>query len=274
MAVFSPSNLNEALTILREPELMVVAGGTDYFPALKQRKKHHKILNLFNVREMNKVTSESGGLRIGASVTWSEIIKLQLPAAFNALKVAARQVGSIQIQNAATLAGNLCNASPAADGIPPLLILDAEIEMQSAERGKRQMPLCEFLQGIRSTARRKDELVTSIYVPRPPTDLISSFSKLGSRSHLVISVCMTATGLVLDNNNCIIDLRVAVGACSPVAQRLHTLEREVIGSHRDTVSIMRHHLSPLSPIDDFRGTAAFRLEAVREQIHRLLSLRN
>ena len=274
MAVFSPSNLNEALTILREPELMVVAGGTDYFPALKQRKKHHKILNLINVREMNKVTSESGGLRIGASVTWSEIIKLQLPAAFNALKVAARQVGSIQIQNAATLVGNLCNASPAADGIPPLLILDAEIEMQSAERGKRQIPLCEFLQGIRSTARRKDELVTSIYVPRPPTDLISSFSKLGSRSHLVISVCMTATGLVLDNNNCIRDLRVAVGACSPVAQRLHTLEREVLGSHLDTVSIMMHHLSPLSPIDDFRGTAAFRLEAVREQIHRLLSLRD
>lgn len=271
MKLYSPTKLNDALDILRASDCTVVSGGTDYFPALKRGQGNDIILSLTKVPELHGLRTESNGVRFGAGMTWSQIIKADLPPAFDALKLAGKEVGSIQIQNTATLAGNLCNASPAADGIPVLLVLDAEIELQSAARGVRQIALKEFIKGLRTTELQADEILTSIFVPYPPEGMRSVFLKLGSRTYLVISICMTAVSIVLDNEGQVCDLKVAVGACSPVAQRLNALEEEAIGQHWRDIELRKEHLVQLTPIDDVRASAAYRRAAVQEQIQRALS---
>jgi CO/xanthine dehydrogenase FAD-binding subunit len=183
-------------------------------------------------------------------------------------------VGGIQVQNAGTIAGNLCNASPAADGIPPLLTLDASVEL-SSQAGSRVTPLQAFLTGYRQTDLRPDELVTAVIVPRDVEEGFSDFQKLGSRSYLVISIVMVATVVATAGDGTIADARIAVGACSPVAQRLTQLESDLWGlrpTDRMEDLLTRKHLNGLAPIDDVRASAAYRLEATLALIGR--SLRN
>lgn len=271
MTVYSPKNLNDALDIKGTPDCTVVSGGTDYFPALKRRQRNGVVLSLTKVSELHGLRNEANGVRFGAGMTWSQIVKADLPPAFDALKLAGKEVGSIQIQNTATLAGNLCNASPAADGIPVLLALDAEIELQSAAHGARQIALKDFVKGVRKTDLQADEILTSIFVPDPPEGMRSVFLKLGSRTYLVISICMTALSIVLDSQGQVCDLRVAVGACSPVAQRLSAFEEDAIGRHWSDIELRKEHLVHLTPIDDVRASAAYRWAALKEQIQRALS---
>ena len=266
MAVYIPSNLKAALDILRDPECIVISGGTDYFPALKRCNGVKKLVSLMSVPEIQGLKSERTGIRMGAALTWTQLIKSDLPPAFDALKTAGRQVGSLQIQNAATVVGNLCNASPAADGMPPLFALNAEVELHSAMRGRRQVPLSEFVQGVRKTDRESDEIVTSVFVPNPPEGMQSVFSKLGSREYLVISIAMTALNVVLDKNGRVKDMRVAVGACSTVAQRLSLLENDARGKLLSEIDLSLDHLAVLSPIDDVRASAMYRRDVVLEQI--------
>ena len=266
MAVYVPSSLEDALDILRDPECIVISGGTDYFPALKRCNGVKKLVSLMSIPETQGLKSERTGIRIGAALTWAQLIKSNLPPAFDALKKAGRQVGSVQIQNAATVVGNLCNASPAADGIPALLALNAEVELHSAMRGRRQVPLTEFVKGVRKTDRKLDEIVTSIFVPHPPEGMKSVFLKLGSREYLVISIAMTALNVLLDKSGRVTDMRVAVGACSSVAQRLRSLENEALGKVLSEIQLDPGHLSVLSPIDDVRASAMYRRDVVLEQI--------
>ena len=266
MAVYIPSSLEDALDILRDPECIIISGGTDYFPALKRSNGVKKLVSLISVPEIRGLRSERKGIRMGATLTWTQLIQSDLPPAFDALKTAGSQVGSVQIQNAATVVGNLCNASPAADGIPALLALNAEVELQSAMRGRRQVPLMEFVKGVRTTDRKSDEIVTSIFVPHPPQGMQSVFSKLGSREYLVISIAMTALNVVLDKSGRVKDMRVAVGACSTVAQRLSSLENEARGKLLSKIHLTPDHLAVLSPIDDVRASAIYRRDAVLEQI--------
>jgi CO/xanthine dehydrogenase FAD-binding subunit len=210
------------------------------------------------------ITQNEQGMRIGAATRWSDIVRADLPACFDGLKQAAREVGSLQVQNAGTVAGNICNASPAADGVPPLLTLDAQVELTS-KRGVRILPLGEFLTGVRQTLRASDELVTAILVPTAPAHGRGAFAKLGSRSYLVISITMTAAVIGLDHAGRIDVARVAVGACSAVAQRLPALEADLLGQLPADIAVSPHHLAPLSPISDVRGSAAFRLDVVAQQ---------
>lgn len=267
MTYAHPTDLNDALRVAAEGGGTVIAGGTDVYPAMQQGQSPAAFLDLTRIPDLSGITTTSDGFRIGATTTWSDIIAADLPPAFDALKAAAHEVGSVQIQNAGTIAGNLCNASPAADGVPPLLILDAEVELASAARGTRSLPLAEFLRGVRQTALEADELMTAILIPPVPKASSSAFEKLGSRKYLVISITMTAVLLEIDQNR-ISNARVAVGACSPVAQRLPALERELVGQDPAHVVISDRSLSPLSPIDDVRGSGAYRLDAVAEQIAR------
>ena len=215
-----------------------------------------------------QVSDES--VRFGAAVTWTDVIKAELPSAFDALKQAAAEVGSLQIQNAGTIAGNICNASPAADGVPPLLALDATVELQSVSRGVRELPLTTFLKGVRHTAIEKDELVTAVIVPTPNAGMRSAFEKLGSRQFLVISIAMTAANVLLNAEGRIQEARIAVGSCSAVAQRLTALEADLVGEDPKRVTIKAEHLAPLSPIADVRGTAEYRLTAAQQQIQRAI----
>src|SRR5262249_31033117 len=150
---------------------------------------------------------------------------------FDALKSAAREVGSIQIQNRGTVAGNLCNASPAADGVPPLLALDAEVELSSRE-GSRRLSLADFFVGYRKTQRQPNELLTNIWVPRALEEARSVFSKLGARRYLVISISMIAAVILIKERRIAV-ARIVVGSCSVNAQRLIALERDLAGANID-----------------------------------------
>lgn len=246
----------------------VVAGGTDWFPARGDHVAEVPILDITQLSGFAGITASAGGWRIGAATSWSDIISADLPPVFNALKAAAGVVGSVQIQNVGTVAGNLCNASPAADGVPPLLALGAQVECVS-RNARRQLPLAAFLQGPRQTALQPGELVRAIHVPAQPVDAVSCWAKLGSREYLVISIAMIAVQAVVRGGR-VSDLRIAVGSCGPVARRLHGLEARLEGAYAPA-RIEPRDLAELSPIDDMRGTAAYRRDVVATEITRLLA---
>ena len=270
MTMLSPRTLDDALAALADGPSRVLAGGTDVFAATGPRLAG-PVVDLSRIPQLATIESGPDGWRIGAGVTWSAMRRHPLPAAFDGLKAAAVEIGSVQIQNRATLAGNLCNASPAADGVPALLTLGASVEIASA-RGSRILPLCEFVLGPRRTALAPGEIVGAILVPPQPGGAVGAFSKLGARHYLVISIAMVAVVLAVENG-AITDARVAVGACSPVAVRLGALERDLLGVplERAAGTVDRSHLAPLSPIDDVRASATYRLEAARVLTARTLA---
>ena len=270
MTYFIPTKLEAALKSLSHQKDKIIAGGTDVFPAMKQGHTPKSLLDVTRIKELMNITVTDTGIRIGAAVTWTEIVKAKLPAAFDGLKHAGKEVGSLQIQNVGTIAGNLCNASPAADGVPPLLTLNARVELVSAARGTRILPLHDFILGVRKTALALDEIVTAIHIPTPPDGAGSAFEKLGSRKYLVISIAMTAALIKCDVRGFISEARVAIGACSPVALRLTQLEADLIGAKPSEVEILPSHLSQLSPIDDVRGSGGYRLDIVQEQCRRAI----
>jgi len=265
-----PTELDEALALLSQGPRTVLAGGTDLYPATGAQALAGDILDITALASLRGITEDDLGWRIGAGTTWNDLTKTPLPAAFDALKQAAREIGSVQIQNTATLVGNLCNASPAADGVPPLLILDAELELRSSKNSRR-LPLNEFILGARKTARRADELVTAILIPKQSSSGRSDFLKLGARRYLVISIAMVAARIAVADNR-ITQAALAVGSCSAIAQRLPTIESALRGQPTDTTldEIISHQaVAPLlSPIDDIRGSAHYRTQAATELLRR------
>ena len=261
-----PENLAAALDSMKIPST-VIAGCTDFFPSLEVGYAPARIVDVSKVSEMMGITRTSPGWRIGGSTTWTEIIDYPFPPAFDGLKAAAREVGSIQIQNSGTIAGNICNASPAADGVPPLLSLEAMVEVQSAN-AKRLLNLEEFILGARQVDLGKQELVTAIWIPEIRHNTASSFRKLGSRKYLVISIAMVAVTLGVSAQGVIEFMHVAVGSCSPVAKRLLELERKLTGMNSSellaSIPVEERDLAVLSPLTDIRGTAEYRLSAVIE----------
>lgn len=264
-----PTTLSDAFDRLSAHDVVIVAGGTDFYPARPPGSLQSDLLDVTRIAGLSGINRTENGWRIGAATRWSEVVRADLPTAFAGLQAAARTVGSLQIQNAGTVAGNLCNASPAADGVPPLLTLNARVEIGSA-RGTRVVDLADFITGVRETDLKDDELVTAIVLPDPPAHARGAFEKLGSRQYLVISIAMTAAIIGLDGKGRIDHACVAVGACSPVAQRLTTLEHDLMGKSLDQVEVSQTHLAPLSPIDDVRGSGAYRLDAVAEQCLRAI----
>jgi CO/xanthine dehydrogenase FAD-binding subunit len=267
-----PRTLDEAMALLAAGEAQILSGGTDFYPALGDRVVQGPVVDVSGLGELRGVSSEAGYFRIGGLTTWTEIIRTPLPRCFDALKSAAREVGGVQIQNRGTVAGNLCNASPAADGVPPLLALDAEVELVS-KLGSRRISLAQFIVGSRKTQRKADELLTAVLVPSALENAASTFVKLGARRYLVISISMVAV-VVQVRDGRVLQARVAVGSCSAVAQRLPALEAELVGvSVRDGLGgvVRPEHLAPLSPIDDVRATAEYRMDAALRLVQRALS---
>jgi CO/xanthine dehydrogenase FAD-binding subunit len=267
-----PDSLDDALAALAGQPLTVLAGGTDFYPARVGRPVDDAVLDITAIAPLRGIHAHADHWRLGAATTWTDVIEAPLPSSFRALVQAAREVGGVQIQNAGTLGGNLCNASPAADGVPALLALDARVELAS-RRGTRTLPLAGFITGPRRTARTADELLTAVLVPRPAAHAASRFAKLGARRYLVISIVMAAAALECDAAGHVTSARVAVGACSPVARRLPLLEAALAGravgaSLGETVA--EAQLAPLSPIDDVRAQAAYRLDAAATLLRRLL----
>ena len=266
-----PSRLEEALSALARPHT-VLAGGTDFYPARVGRTIDEDILDITAIDALRGISTTASGWRLGATTSWRELIDADLPPLFDGLKHAAREVGGRQIQNAGTLAGNLCNASPAADGVPGLLALDAQVEVASRD-ATRRLPLAQFITGVRRTDLHPGELVVALHVARPAHPARSAFLKLGARRYLVISIAMAAATLEIADGR-VAGARIAVGSCSAVAQRLAALEVALVGAPVDRQladRVDRAHLEPLSPIDDVRGSADYRRESVLVLLRRLLA---
>lgn len=262
-------SVEQACAALSSGDGQIIGGGTDYFPAKVKGAPVPPLVDVSWVSEMQGITETDEGWRIGGAATWTDLIKHPMPRAFDGLKAAAREVGSIQIQNVATLSGNLCNASPAADGVPPLLTLDAAIELTS-HRGVRRLPLAAFITGPRQTERANDEILTAILVPHQNDNAISQFEKLGSRRYLVISITMTSLVLEIDDAGLIEQAKLAIGACSAVAQRQPEIELSLVGQKAAEVRITPDQLEHLAPLDDIRGNAGYRLIAAAEQCERAI----
>lgn len=276
-AYFRPSSLAEALAIRARQPVTVLAGGTDVYPAHANRvgwgnMRRDDILDISAIGELKRIVEEPGYVRLGALTTWAEMRHAALPSGFAGYQKAARDVGGGQVQNRGTLVGNICTASPAGDGIPCLLSLDAEVELANG-RGRRVVPIAQFIDGYRHTVCAPDELVTAILVPKPPDGARSDFIKLGARRYLVISIVMAAAVLATDVAGTVIHARVAVGACSAVAQRLLELERGLLGQPLAAAPdlVAAGHLAPLSPIDDVRGSGPFRAAAAVDVVRDLLA---
>ncbi|TPK89663.1 MULTISPECIES: xanthine dehydrogenase family protein subunit M [unclassified Mesorhizobium] len=262
-----PTTVDEALALLGEGAWRILAGGTDFYPAQGAKPFRDNVLDINGLTSLRGIFETDDHFVIGARTTWTDIIRHPLPPAFDALKQAACEVGSPQIQNVASVAGNLCNASPAADGVPGLLILDAEVELSSTA-ATRHLSLPDFILGNRRTALKPGEMVTAISVPKPAGT--SAFFKLGARRYLVISIAMVAARLVVENGT-VTEAAIAVGSCSAVAKRLAGVEQALRGRRADdglAAAVQSAPMTELSPIADVRGSAEYRLDAVREIVAR------
>jgi N-methylhydantoinase B len=274
-AYFRPRSLEEAIAIRTARDVAVIAGGTDIYPAHAARRAwgeptHKDVLDLSAIPGLRAIEETAAGWRIGCLVTWSALAAAPLPPLFDGLKRAAREVGGRQVQNRATLVGNLCTASPAGDGIPNLMALDAQVEI-AGPQGRRIVPLAAFLTGYRATALHAEEIVTALHVPHL-AGARSHFEKLGARRYLVISIAMAAGVVATDTAGRIATARLALGACSAVAQRLPVLEAALQGvALTDAAQVPQAaHLAGLSPIDDVRASAAYRREAALTLLRDLL----
>lgn len=265
-----PKTLADALALLSDTPLRIAAGCTDLFPATERKVLPGPILDITGIAGLRGVERGPDGVIIGATTTWRDIIDCDLPPAFDGLKLAAREVGARQIQARGTIAGNLCNASPAADGVPPLLTLDAEVELRTTV-GARRLPLSQFLNGPRATAKAADELLTHIHIPTHASDGEGYFLKLGARKYLVISIAMTAARIVLEGG-IVKSAALAIGACSPVAVRLPEAEAALTGALLDPMRITEGMIAEhLSPIDDMRADAGYRRRTALELLRRTLT---
>lgn len=273
------ASVDEAVAELARGRFEILAGGTDFYAARADRVISENILDISSISGSRRVEPIVDGWRIGVRVTWTDLMESVLPPSLRLLQQVAREIGGRQVQNAATVLGNVCNASPAADGVPALLALDARVVLKSV-RGEREMPLAEFIVGPRRTARAADELLVAIDIPSRSPRATSAFRKLGHRRYLVISVAMVAVVLDFDEAGVVTSAALAVGACSACAQRLARLEERLIGVSLSSLNqgrsflqalVRPDDLNVLTPIDDVRGTATFRLDAARTVLARTLA---
>lgn len=272
MQFHRPETVEHALSLMADGSVSLLAGGTDFFPSRQGQTAREPVLDLSRIAALKGIAKVGGVWRIGATTTWSEIKNAALPLQFNALQLAAAEVGSIQIQNAGTIAGNICNASPAADGVPPLLAMDAAVEV-AGPGGVRTVPVADFITGVRKTALAPGEMVTAILVQDAP-DGRSAFLKLGARRYLVISIAMVAAAVECAADGALAKVAVAVGSCSAVAQRMASLEKDLIGMAPGSDAFMemlsKAELPELSPIDDVRGSADYRMDVAKTLIGRAI----
>jgi CO/xanthine dehydrogenase FAD-binding subunit len=266
-----PATVQEALHELATGPCTVLAGGTDLYPAWGQYPPDRRLMDVSRIAALHGVTETETGWRIGAATPWATLWREPLAPELAALPQVARGVGGEQIQNLGTVGGNLCHASPAADGLPVWLALGAQA-MVEGPRGARQLPVAAFVTGPRKVALAPDELLCALWVPRPVGRSASAFAKLGARRYLVISIASVAAQVVMNDQGLIQHARFAVGSCSAVAQALPALEQRLNGlpvAALNALIVTAQDLAPLTPMDDIRSAAKYRLSAVSTLVERM-----
>ncbi len=267
-----PANLAEALDRL-SPGVRVLAGCTDLLPAAGEAGLVGDFIDVSRLAEIQGIHRTRDEISFGGATTWCEIVRADLPPPLTALKAAAREVGAVQIQNRGTIAGNLCNASPAADGVPPLLALDADVELASRRgRGACRWRASSPVRAAPSSPPTRSWPLSS--APRRRRTVRSTFLKLGARRYLVISIAMVAVALDIEDD-AVRAARVAVGACSPVAMRLPAAERRLVGAAaREGLGarLQPEDFADLAPIDDVRADVGYRRAAALTLTQRAVEL--
>ena len=258
----SPTSLREAVRRLEEnPALVPLAGCTDLMVAIAERVGEPPgVLDLLGIPELSGIREHDGWLEIGSTTTFSAIrASSRVRRSFPALAAAAAVVGGWQIQNRATLGGNIANASPAGDSLPVLSALDARVVLASAG-GEREVRFTDFQTGYRETVLAPGELIARVRLPYPPPGSIQVFRKVGTRQALAISkVVVVLVGSSIDGR--VADYRLAAGSVAPTTVRLTAVEEAVIGRTLDAALAAeagRLAAASVEPIDDVRSTAAYR----------------
>ncbi len=261
----TPASLADALSLLaNEPGVWrPFAGGTDLMVLLEAGKlKHRNYVNIWNLDELRGIEITDTHVTLGALTTYTDVQENKtLRDEFPMLCQAAGETGGLAIQNRGTLGGNIVNASPAADSPPALLAYDAEVELVST-RGSRRLPYLGFHTGYKQMTIRPDELLSRIRLPRNTTGAKHYYRKVGTRKAQAISkVCFAALGRT--NNGQIDDVRIVVGSVAPIVVRCVQTESALRGQQPDSTTVNSAQASLLreiSPIDDIRSTAKYRLQ--------------
>jgi carbon-monoxide dehydrogenase medium subunit len=243
-----------------------MAGGTDLLVLLREGDvKAAHLIDLSSVEELRYIREDEGIIHIGAATTHDQLLNSEIIAAkVPILRKAVASIGSVQIRNRGTIGGNLCNASPAADTAPPLLVLDAEATVTSAGT-QRTFPLIDLFTGPKMTSLTLGELLMEISFKVPPRGSGASFHKLGRRKGLTLSIVNAAAYLALDGDTCI-DAGVALGAVASTPLRMHAIEAIMRGetlSRRLIKSSASACSNLVRPIDDIRASAEYRREMSR-----------
>jgi CO/xanthine dehydrogenase FAD-binding subunit len=231
-----------------------------------------RVIDLLGIPELRGIREVDGSVEIGATTTFSEIRRSELILeTFPILATAAGQVGGWQIQNRATLGGNVANASPAGDSLPVLLALNAVI-VAAGPRGLREIPYDAFHTGYRKTALDPGEIVARVRLPRPSPGSVQAFRKVGTREAQAISKVVVALVLSKDGDQ-IADLRLAAGSVAPTPIRLSAAEDAVRGmvlgpEAADLAG--REAAREVKPIDDVRSTADYRRFALERVVRRMV----
>lgn len=273
----APSTLDEALDALSKhaPDCKLLAGGTDLLVDLKHTLEGPSVvIGLNDVGELRAIEESDAGLRIGAMVTHTELMRSPLIASHAPAMIdAARTIGAVQTRNMGTIGGNLVTCVPSLDSGPVLVALDASVTLAGAG-GRRQMPLTEFFVGPRQTALEPDELLTEVLIPRPMLGRPAAFVKFGLRKGQALALVNAAASVAVDGG-AITEARIALGAVAPTVIRAVQAEAIITGKEvSDTAA--RNEAAEMAvtearPIDDFRASADYRRELIRVGTRRVLT---
>ena len=271
-----PRDVPEALKALTgKGQIVPVAGGTNVLVNMKHAPlEADLIVDLTRLEALEPISSDNGSIRLGAGVTFARLLDWSPGGAVEGLMhpMCTAFAGPL-IRNLATVGGNICDASPAADVSPPLLALDASVSLESASGGTRTLPLSEFFQGVRKTARRENELVTSIGFTKPNDDERWFYYKLGKRKADAISIVSIAMMAKLARGS-VERVRIALGAVAPVAMRAFEAEGILRGEPLNDTTIAAAAVAAAResrPIDDFRASGAYRRWMVEVLVKRGLN---
>jgi CO/xanthine dehydrogenase FAD-binding subunit len=275
----APRRLDEALQATADGDATVLCGGTDLAPQTESRTRRYKakLLNIRRIEELGGIAAKGGEIRIGATTTVSEIRRSAVLADIAPVLVqAAERFASEQIRNAASVGGNICNASPAGDMIPPLLVLGAAVELACWQGGAvqtRRVPLEQFFVGPGKTVMRPEELLTTVVFDRPSTDFVATFRKSGPRPALEISTVSVALGARVVGGR-LSDVRVAMGSVAPTPLRARHVEAALEGKPLDAATIaagVSATAQDAKPIDDVRASAWYRGHLVKVFVEEVLN---
>jgi CO/xanthine dehydrogenase FAD-binding subunit len=272
---FSPKTMDNVHRLLSDQGGKILAGGTDLLVQMRSGKLlPERIIDISQVQELRYIYEDSECIHIGALTTWHELeINPTVQKYAPALVQAAHRVGAPMTRNRGTLGGNLGNSSPAADSLPPLLALDAEIVLSSSH-GERKLSVANFLLGPGKNAAAKDEIIRDISFRKPRSSWGASYLKIGPRQAMIIAIASAAAFLSLNDNGTIDTVRIAVGAVAPTAIRCHRAETSTKGCQPGS-AVWRQAgnvaAKEISPIDDIRASNIYRHKSVSILVQRTLA---